>query len=316
MARDAAIIVGGIPSLGDGWLFPFADVALIDADTEQAVPLAEARWFALRGSDVVMALHPVDALAPLHAYRAEARLRVGLGSSTESAAAPVVSGFTTSDVLLDPLALNGEIGFSLRGAEVDVLDDNTCGPGRVIGQRPALFADVQLPAPSGAQGVFVAVLYFSDDAPLRINPYDSTDYDRAELEAHQVYDMQVVNIQAGQALTLEQEVLGRDFAYAGCFTLVVTDPSGQAAQASRCLPSLTPGDVRALSNLEAPLPVSTDEMAANEEIQRAAAEHREAGAPEFGCALDPSATTRTPAWCLLLLGALAAARASRRPPDP
>ena len=312
VARDAAIIVAGIPSLGDGGLFPFADVALIDAATEAAVPLEPTRWFALRGLDVLMALHPVDALAPLHPYRAE--VRVGVGYGGDAALPPVVSRFTTSGMLLDPLVLNGELGLALRAAPVDLVERDGCGrPSRIIGQRRALFADVQLPVPSGGHGVYVGFLYFSSQPPQQ-NVADLAQDDVLEFDSGLIYDMQGTNIQAGQALTLAQEVLDADYAYAGCFTLEVRDPSGHVARVSRCLPSLSPDDVRALSHLDSPLDLSSDETVAAARVQQAADAHRDDAAPEFGCTFDPSAATRPAAWLTLCVGTLLAALARRRAP--
>jgi hypothetical protein len=302
VARDAGIIVAGVPSFQSGAVVLFADVELIDSATDEAVPLAAFAWFSLRGSDLTMAVHPAEPLEPLHAYRAEARLRGGFGNG-----APFVSNFTTSDALLEPLVLSGELGLSLRGAEVDVVD-STCGvAGPVVGKRRALFADVQLPVPSGGQGVYLGVLDFSDHTPLRFNDDDPSDDG-----FHEIRDLQAVNIQPGQALTLEQEVFEEDFAYAGCFNFAVTDPAGHVVQTSRCLPSLSPDEVRALAHLEAPLPIAADEGVAIEEVQRAVADYREEQAPVFGCSFGANATARTRGWLSLLLAALLAARVSRR----
>lgn len=307
VARDAGIMVAGVPSIQIGAVLPFADVELIDTGTDEAVPLAALAWFSLRGSDLTMAVHPAEPLAPLHAYRAEARLRDGVGNG-----APFVSDFTTSDALLEPLVLSGELGLSLRGAEVDVVDSVCGGAGPVVGKRRALFADVQLPAPSGGQGVYVGFLDFSDNAPLRLDTGDPSDNDEPEAASHNLRDVKVVNIEPGQALTLGQEVFEEDFAYAGCFNFGVRDPAGHVVQTSRCLPSLSPDEVRALAHLEAPLSIAADEDVAIEQVQRAVADYREAQGPVFGCSFGADATARTPAWLSLLLAAWLARRIPRR----
>jgi hypothetical protein len=310
VARDAGIIVAGTPSAQTGAVVSFADVELIDTETDETVPLAAIGWFAPRGTDLTMALHPAEPLEPLRAYRAEARLRDGFGNS---ARAPVVSNFLTSDALLEPLVLSGELGLSLRGAEMDVIDREPCGSsGPVIGKRRALFADVLLPAPSGGQGVYSAFLDFSDNTPLR-SSLDPADNAGPDAEYHEIRDLQGVHIEPGQALTVEQEVFEEDFAYAGCFNFTVTDPAGHLVQTSRCLPRLSPDDVRALSHLEAPLPIAADEEVATQEVQRAAADYREEGAPVFGCSLSASVTARAPTWPTLLLASLLAALRYRAP---
>jgi hypothetical protein len=123
--------------------------------------------------------------------------------------------------------------------------------------------------------------------------------------------MQWVNIAAGEALTLEQEVFEEGFAYAGCFTFVVWDPAGHGAQTSRCLPSLSPDDVRTLAQHDEPLDVAADDAIAAEQVQSAAAEYRAGRPPVFACSFDARAS-RAPAWLTLLLATFLMRRVSRR----
>lgn len=309
VARDVGIIVSGVPSSPAGGPSSFADVELIDADTDEAVPLTAVAWFS-GGLETTMAVHPVEPLAPLHAYRIESRPFDEEGAPGE----PFVSRFTTAEALLDPLVLSGELGLSLRGADVDIVGSSPCGgPGAVTGKRRALLADVRLPVPSGGQGVYQGALHFSDHTPARVGIRDPLNDDRSGAdEPHEVRVMQWTKLEAGQALTLEQEVFEESFAYAGCFTFVVWDPAGHGAQTSACLPSLSPDDVRALARGEEPLDLATDDDVAAEQVQSAASDYREERAPVIGCSFDSNGPRRTPAWLTLLLAALLAARISRR----
>jgi hypothetical protein len=138
----------------------------------------------------------------------------------------------------------------LRGDEVDTAECGPCGGEcTVSGQRRALFADVHLPAPSGGQGVYRGVLRFSDSEPARVSTRDPTSI---EGEVHEVQATQFVKLEAGEAMTMHQEVSAEDFSYAGCFTFAVWDPAGNVAQTSGCLPTLSPDDVRSLARGDAP----------------------------------------------------------------
>jgi hypothetical protein len=309
VARDVGIIVSGVPSSPAGGPSQFADVELIDADSGEVVPLTAVAWFSPVATELTMAVHPVEPLAPLHAYRFESRPLDGEGTPGE----PYVSRFTTSEALLEPLVLSGELELSLRGAEVDIVASGPCGePGAVTGKRRALVADVQLPVPSGGQGSYQAVLHFSDHTPSRVNTSDPWNYEISDAEPHEVRVMQSVNILAGQALNLQQEVFEESAPYAGCFTFIVWDAAGHGAQTSACLPSLSPDDVRALALGEEPLDLATDEDVAAEQVQSAAAESRQERPSVVGCSFGASAPSRAPAWLALLLSSLLMRRVSRR----
>jgi len=102
------------------------------------------------------------------------------------------------------------------------------------GKRPALLAEVRLPAPSGGQGTYRGVLHFSDHTPIRVSASEPRNIERPDAEPHQVHLAQLVELEAREALVLEQMV-EEAFAYAGCFTFVVWDSAGHAAQTSACL---------------------------------------------------------------------------------
>ena len=254
-----------------------------------------------------MALHPSVPLEPQHRYRVEAK-PVDL-SADGSAGEAFVTSFTTSSALLEPLALTGELSLSLRGTEVDIVECGPCGNDcSATGKRRALLADVQVPAPSGGQGVYRGVLHFSDHVPTRVSARDPSEYEAFD-QPHDVHLMQFVAIKAGEVLTLRQEVYEEGLAYAGCFTFVVWDPAGHVAQTSTCLPSLSADDIRVLARDDGPVLLSTDEDIASDQVRAA-----EAGNRDVGCNVGASRATIAPAWLALVLTALLA-RSSRRQRD-
>ena len=303
VARDAGIVISAIPSFAGAGSASFADVELIDVESDAVVGVRDVSWFSFEGAKSTMAIHPVEPLLPLRVYRVEATPVASEAGTLES---PVfISSFTTSDALLEPLVLSGEIELSLRAGEADVVGQcNPCGGCVPVGKRPALLADVQLPAASGGQGVYRGMLHFSDHTPVRVSGSDVTDYDRSAGDPHEIHLTQGVALEPGQTLSLTQEVVEEAFAYAACFTFVVWDPAGHRAQTSACLPSLTPEDVRALRVLEAPPDLADDGDAAAEQVQVTAA-----GAPEerntafLGCALGTNPASGSLAW-IALLGSL------------
>ena len=270
VARDAGIIIRGTPSFAEAGPTSFADVQLIDVESDARVPLRDVSWASFEGSEATMAVHPVEPLGAQRDYRVEVTPIAPEAGSLD--ARVFISSFTTSDALLEPLVLSGDIELTLRGGEADILGDcSRCGGEcDVVGTRRALLADVRLPAPSGGQGLYRGILHFSDHTPVRVSGSDVTDYDRSAAEPQEIHLTQGVALEPGQALSLEQEVIEEAFAYAGCFTFVVWDPAGHTAQTSACLPSLAPEDIRALSNLESPLELAADEDDATEQVQLAA----------------------------------------------
>jgi hypothetical protein len=268
VARNTGVVVTGVPSSPSGG-GAFADVELIDADTDEAVPLASVAWFPFEGAENTMAVHPMGALVPLHAYRIEARPLDEEGAPGE----PFISSFTTSEALLEPLELAAELQLSLRGADVDIVASGPCGdPGVVTGKRRALLADVRLPVPSGGQGVYQGALHFSDRTPTRVGIGDPLNSNvSGAAERHEVRVVQWIQLESGQGLTLEQEIFEEGTAYAGCFTFIVWDPAGHGAQTSACLPSLSPDDVRALAQSDEPLDIAAnDAIAASTPVRRPA----------------------------------------------
>jgi hypothetical protein len=173
----------------------------------------------------------------------------------------------------------------------------------VTGQRRALLADVQLPMPSGGQGMYRGTLHFTDHTPARLGTRYVGDYELLDGEDPGIHMTQPVKLEPGEALTLEQEVFEEPTAYAACFTFIVWDPAGHVAQTSACLPSLSPEDIRALAHDDGTLPVATDEDVAAEQVQEAAANSRARrdDPPFISCALDGNRPTPTPAWPTLLL---------------
>jgi hypothetical protein len=307
VARDAGIVITGIPSLQPGGVSQFAEVELFDADTEESVPLRSIAWYSLVASDETLALHPTEPLAPQHSYRVEATPIDLIGDGSQG---PVfVTRFTTSSALLEPLVLSGELGLSLRGGDVDLLQYGPCGENIGTGAtRRALLVDVQLPAPSGGQGIYRGKLHFSDHSPARVDYRDPAG-SVSDGESHDVNITHFLKLEAGEALTLQQEFFEESSAYAGCFTFVVWDPAGHVAETSTCLPSLSADDIRDLATDDAPLPLSSDEDIATQQVRQEAADRREQA---LGCAFGASPTTTSPAWIALLLSFLARSRSRQR----
>lgn len=302
VARDAGIIIRGAPSFAEAGPTSFADVQLIDVESDALVPLRDVSWASLEGSEATMAVHPVEPLAAQREYRVEVTPIAPEAGSLD--ARVFITSFTTSDALLEPLVLSGDIELTLRGGEADVLGDcSRCGGEcDVLGKRPALLANVRLPVPSGGQGVYRGILHFSDHTPVRVSTSDVTDYDRSAAEPHEIHLTQGVALEPGQTLVLEQEVFEETSAYAGCFTFMVWDPAGHTAQASGCLPSLAPEDIRALSGLETPLELAADEDDEAEQVQVAAwGDGRDKRSTVLGgCALGTNAPSGSPGWIALL----------------
>jgi hypothetical protein len=312
VARDVGLIVRGLPSSQPGGPIHFAEIELIDADSGMPVPLEGLSWYSLGNDEDTMALHPLEPLAPLHRYRVEVDPYDSEVGGTDGGI--FISSFETSDVLLEPLTLSGELGFSLRGEEVDIVQCGPCGNScNPIGKRSALMVDVQLPAPSGGQGVYRGVLHFTDHTPARLSARSPGDYEYDEDELHNVRLTQWVAPDANQAITLQQEVPVEESAYAPCFTYVVYDPAGHIAQTSACLPILSQADIQALASDQSPVPVAADDDVAIEQVQQEVADRRD-NPPFISCALDASQTRALawPAWSTLLLSALVITSATWR----
>ena len=307
VARDAGILVSAVPSLPSGGASVFADVQLMDGETDEVLPLQTISWDLLGGADATMALHPLAPLAPQHSYQVEVTPLDFSGEGAE--ASPFVASFTTSSELLEPLVFTGELGLSLRGGEVDVLECGPCGNDcSAIGKRRALLADVRLPAPGGGQGVYRGILHFSDHVPTRISERNPAGYERDE-ELHDVHVMQLVELEAGDALTLQQQVFEEEQSYAGCFTFVVWDPAGNVAQTSACLPSLSPEEIRGLARADDAILLSTDEEIASSQVRQGRADGRAAS-----CNLGAGGAKAGPGWLALVIAAWLR-RSRRRQPD-
>jgi hypothetical protein len=226
---------------------------------------------------------------------------------------PVVATFVTSDLLLEPLELSGEIELSLRSAEVDALDYAACGGPVATGKRRALVADVRLPAPSGGQGAYRSVLYFSDDTPVRISATSPSADELGSRAAHEIHLSEYMVIEAGEALTVTQEIFPEDFDYAGCFTLSVWDPAGHSVQTSACLPTLSAEQIQVLTGSDESVALASDPAIASAQVEEAVASAR--ADRDLGCALGASGPSRartTPAWLALLLAAGLVRRVRRR----
>jgi hypothetical protein len=293
--RDAGIIVSGAASGGPaGWGLP-ALVDLIDVESGERVPVSEVSWFSPEGGDVTMAVHPAEPLGPQRRYRVEATVRSDAtpldAFGNEDVRAPLISTFVTSDVLLEPLVLSGGLELSLRGGEVDALAYGECGP-TVTGKRRALIADVRLPVPSGGQGVYRGDLHFSDNSPVF--------FDEGMLDAvpHNVSLTQFAAFEAGDVLTLTQEIFEEGEPYAGCFALSVWDPAGHVARASACLPTLSAEEIAVLTRSGESIHLATDDATAADQVDEAVADAR---TRDLSCALGASGSSATPAWLALLL---------------
>jgi hypothetical protein len=287
-ARDGGIIVRGLSSSPSGGPSSFAEVELIDVDSGQPVPLRELGWYSPLVGEDTMVVHPVESLAPLHRYRIEADAYDSEVGGTDGGI--FVSTFETSDVLLEPLTLAGDLEFSLRGAEVDTVECGICGGTcNPVGKRPALMTDVQLPVPSGGQGVYQVILHLTGDTPAHLSDRYPGAYEQDEPGLHDVQVMHWVEGASG-AITVQQELPLWDVAYAPCFTYVVYDPAGHVAQASACLPILSQADIEALASDKSSVLLDADNDVATEQIQKEISDRRDrrANGPLITCALDSS----------------------------
>lgn len=272
VARDSGIVVSGLPLTGvRGVVGEFARVELIDVDNGAAVPLTDFLWRPFGAAEDTMAFHPLEPLAPRHSYRVEA---TPIDLDEGAAVFPTfASSFVTSDALLEPLVLTGEIELSLAGEEVDAEEcgDCYCNP---VGKKRALVASVQLPVPSGGQGVYQGMLHFTNDTPRVVSTRDLSIVDN---DGMHIFENQPVKAEPGQGSTVRQEIVELDTDYAGCFTFVVWDPAGHVAQTSACLPSMSPDQIRALAASDAEMELASDDATAAEQVAQAAPPDSAAG---------------------------------------
>lgn len=307
VARDAGIIVRGLPAFASAGPTQFAEVELIDAESEQAVPLRSLTWYALGGSEETLAFHPAEPLESLHSYRVEATPIDMVGDGSQGPM--VVADFATSSELLEPIVLSGKLSLSLRGDDVDIITCGPCGNAcMATGKRRALLVDVQLPAPSGGQGVYRGALHFTDNTPARASARNPG---AAVVEPHDVTVTQFVKVEAGEALLLQQEVFDGEHDFAGCFTFVVWDPAGHFAETSSCLPVLSADDIAQLAGSDAQVPLSTDADVAAEQVEQAVADRHDVRVAR-GCAVSASQSLTGCAWIVLLLTSFLGRSPSRR----
>jgi hypothetical protein len=92
------------------------------------------------------------------------------------------------------------------------------------------------------------------------------------------------------------------------------DPAGNLAQASACLPLLTPEEIIALTHGDEPTELSADEGIAVAQIAAAVerANRPDRNNPVRSCALGTDAPRSVPAWLALMAALLLGRRLSRR----
>lgn len=316
--RDTGILISSTSCSGRSAV---SAITLIDADTGEASPVLVIAWSSALPAEDLLAFHPVAPLAPQHRYRIEATHRDSPAAPDEQDEEIDVSAFTTSDALLEPLVLAGELQLSLRGTAVYSPAINTCPITAANGAasdcyippefvRRALVVDVTLPAASGGQGLYRGMLYFSDGAPTSLSDTDPAHYQINYADPNNFQGGLAANPVPGETLTLPRELDDEGFAYAPCFEFVVWDPAGHVAQASTCLPSLSPDDMQALASKEEVLSLSPDPQVASDELRRALG-HEPGAAPSPSCSIARRPATRTPVWPMLLLTSLGLRRRAR-----
>jgi hypothetical protein len=302
--RDTAILVEGFSPGPAGAFERVAQVELIDVQSGASLPLVQMPWDFTEGGATIMALHAAEPLAPLRGYRIEA---TPFDALTEEPSGPaVITDFVTSEALLEPLVLSGELELSLEGGEAAELNCAVCGACQATGRtRRALFASVRLPLPSGGTGDYRGALHFTDDTPARRDPRNPAGWVPSDSQTHAVQMSHALILEAGEALTLRQEIYETDLDYAGCFSFGVWDGAGHLAETSACLPTLSPDQVRSLASSggeptppeEVAGPVDGDDEAEPASLPDAgAANLASAGA---GCAMHGNGDARPSLWLLL-----------------
>lgn len=322
VALDTGIIINGVSCSPNQRAF--TSIALIDVGTGQRRSLLGAAWNGGTARGLTLAYYPSQLLEPQHQYRLEAT-HIDLPNGPDETRAEVeVSTFTTSDAVLEPLVLSGELELSLRSKNIVSAAVNNCPvsddggdytgcfiPPMIRGR--ALVADVKLPAPSGGQGIYNGALHFSDGTPPRVSASDPRQVEMGG-ELHRTWSL---TLTTDQTFTLPQELGAENFTYAGCFTYVVWDPGMHLTQTSACLPRLSPDDIRALAAEETLLPLSTDPHVAFHQVHQLLGDDRDEDSdsvPEASatsCALHRSQETSIPTGLALLLACLGLRRRSR-----
>lgn len=293
LPRDTAVVVEGFASSargGPGWP---VEVTVLDAETGEPIAGSTTSGF----SELDPPRASWVAAAPLEARHG---YEVQVSVENPDGQAMARSRFETGDAFLPPLELSGELRISVGGGEADVLGCGGCGcaPAR---PRRALHAMVELPRVVGGQAWgahYESLLFLTKDVPA---PVFGADGEPLPLwgDPGALWITPVLAPTGDAALVIEQEIVPLELEYAPCFTFVVRDAAGHFVDASACLPTLTPGQVRGLA--------VTDETLSAESL---AERVRDAEDDAAGCALG--ATPARAGLATLIPVGFALAGAARR----
>ncbi len=296
VARNSGIVVTAVASSEPGGPgFPLA-VKVQDVETGATIAGRQIEWHS--DEELVAAWYLDEPLLPLRTYRLEASI-AEFEDLPEGE--PMVSTFTTSESLLEPLGLVGEFEISLEGydAEVQSCDNTSCGPANCIpaGTRRALRARISLPAVQGGQAIdngYRARLYFTDDTLPNVTEPDLDGFTPRD-EDHDVGITHYFRVGANERTILEQEIFEEPFDYAPCFMFVVWDPAGNKVETGTCLPVMSPGEVRMLA--------AADELPSRSDGANRGSNNADPSfAGRSGCTLASSTTS--PSHLLLALGSI------------
>ena len=297
IARDSGLLVtlatpstylpGGLP----------VSVRIIDVETGAEASGQVTDW---TSSPPIAVWYPSLPLEAGHNYRIEASV-VSEGSETEA----VLSTFTAGDTLLEPLEFVGDLQVTLEGYDAEEQECMyLCGSAdcKTIGERPALRANIQLPAVTGGQqfgGHYIGVVTFADNTPLTLTGPSSPSVkgEAPPVDEHNVFLTQYVRPKPGKRVVIEQEIFEDEGAYAPCFTFEVSDAAGHRLQTSKCLARMTNSEIQALAG-------SPDTRAA-----------ADASAGNAGCALVAHSERRR-LWLGVLAAGIGVALLRRRGVDP
>lgn len=161
------------------------------------------------------------------------------GSDGEPLDGPQVSTFTTSDVLSSELTLEGELRAALRAGEADVCAPcaSNCGCDcEVVGRRPALYADVQLPRVRGGFDAYDyrAWLILTDQQP---RTFDGPGEGTRRADSHVVNLMRYLHVDEDTA-QVTMEIPDESEPYPACFAFNAWDPAGHwRSAAPLCVPA-------------------------------------------------------------------------------
>jgi hypothetical protein len=314
VAPDTGIAIHGFGygidgSRVDPSRFPLGRVSLSDAAGNQ-VPLGQPTNFS--GTQPMFVYRPLEELEPGTNYRVSAEL------SAQDTERPTQAGgseklefvFTTGSERLGAIELSGALSAELVLGEAPIQECGPCGGDCTqTGTRPALFAHVSLPVPTGGMAAtgYRGWLYFSNDQPVEL------------LGIGDATGGQVVNLQTyfeaspSERVELDIEVVDEELAYRPCFVAQFWDARAVTAEsAPLCLDAVKPSEHYTPPSEEPPVAPPPDDSPSSGGAADDASSQDDSRETSKGCScgVTPSKRTNVAAWVStgLLLCALARRR--------